>query len=114
MKESLQRWLTDNTLIPGVIGCGVRFPDRSCLSQSHVDLLPAERLDQIWQRLAETVTLLNSLRLEPAQMSWTFAESHIHLILRPDGIYLGLVTTPEASESQAIGALAERFLQFGT
>jgi hypothetical protein len=114
MKESFQHWLTDNTLVPGVLGCGVRFPDRSSISQSHVDLLPVERLDLVWQRLAETVTTLNSLRLTPTQMSWTFAGSHIHLVLRPDGIHLGLVTTPEASESQAIGALVERFLQFGT
>ncbi len=112
MKEAFQHWLTDNTLIPGVLGCGVRFPDYSCLSQSHVDLLPTERLDLVWQRLAETVAFLDSQHLAPTRVSWAFAGNHIHLALRPDGIHLGLITTPEASESDAIGALVERFLQF--
>ena len=47
MKEVFQLWLTDNTLLPGVFGCGVRFPDFSCLSQSHTEMLTAERLDQV-------------------------------------------------------------------
>ena len=113
MKESFQHWLTENSLVPGVLACGVRFPDRSCLSQSHTELLPNERLDQIWQRLSETVTFLNSQRLAPTQLSWTFSESQIHLALRPDGISLGLITAPEASESPALAALVQRFLQFG-
>src|SRR5689334_18127566 len=112
MKESFQRWLTDNTLVPGVFGCGVRFPDYSCLSLSHTEMLAAERLDQVWQRLAETLALLHSQRFAPTQLSWTFEESHIHMAVRADGICLGLITSPEASASPAVAALIERFQQF--
>lgn len=112
MKEAFRNWLTDNTLVPGVFGCGVHFPDFSCLSQSHTEMLAVERLDQVWQRLIETLTLLHSQRLEPIRLSWAFEESHLHLTVRADGICLGLITSPEASESPAVAALIERFHQF--
>jgi hypothetical protein len=112
MKEVFQRWLMDNTLVPGVFGCGVRLLDFSCVSQSHTELLAAERLDQVWQRLAETLALLHSQRFAPTQLVWKFEESHICVALRHDGIYLGLITSPEASESPAVAALIERFQQF--
>ena len=113
MKENFQHWLTDNTLVPGVFGCGVRFPDFSCVSQSHTDMLAVERLDQVWQRLAETLALLQSQKLAPTQLTWTFEESHIQMAVRPDGICLGLITSPEATASPAVAALIERFQQFG-
>ena len=113
MKEAFQRWLMDNTLVPGVFGCGVRFLDFSCVSLSHTELLTATRLDQVWQRLAETLALLHSQGLMPTQLVWKFEESHLHMALRPDGIFLGLITSPEASESPAVAALIERFQQFG-
>ncbi len=113
MKEAFQNWLNQRGRLPGVLGCAVRFPDRVCLSQDNTRSLPAEKLDEAWNQVAEAATGLNQHRLAATHLLWTFAEGQLHCAIRSDGIVLGLITpvSTDTYDPALIDKVVEEFLQ---
>jgi hypothetical protein len=110
VKDTLQRWLAANTLLPGVHACCIRFPDRASLAQVFGEHLKPDRLEQTWNTLSEMVPALQAQRLPPSRMAWSFEQGDLHFVLRPDGIALGLFTAPQAGDSPALQNLITEFL----
>jgi hypothetical protein len=110
VQEIFQCWFAVNTLLPGVHACCVRFPDRASLTQVFGEQWKQDRLDQTWNTITEMIPVLQAQRLPPARMLWSFEQGELHFILRPDGIALGLFTTPQAGELPAIQELINGFL----
>ena len=52
MNNTPQEWLATGATVPGLLGCGLRLPDATCLSYSFNEMCPREHLDQILQQLA--------------------------------------------------------------
>ena len=64
--------LATGAIAAGMLGCGIRLPDSTCLSYSFNESYPREHLDQVLHQLAETVTLLAGHGLAPRRLIWTF------------------------------------------
>ncbi len=109
MSNTSQERLTTGTMVPGLLGCGLRLPDATCLSYSFDETYPREHWDQILHQLAETMTVLAGHGLTPHRLTWTFEQGQIFLIPRPDGTLLALATQPNTEASENVDQLAEEF-----
>ena len=92
MKAVFQQWLEQRGRLPGVLSCGIRFPDLTCLGHTNARTTAGELLDQAWHQVGEVMTSLAQHRLSATRSLWTFAEGQVHCALRPDGIVLAIVT----------------------
>jgi hypothetical protein len=109
MNDTLQEWLATGAIASGLLGCGMRLPDATCLSHSFNEICPRERLDQVLHQLAVTTTFLTSHGLAPRRLSWTFEQGQIYLFPRPDGALLVLATQPNTEAAENVDELAEEF-----
>jgi hypothetical protein len=109
MNDTPQEWLATGAIASGMLGCGMRLPDSTCLSYSFNELCPREHLDQVLQQLAETMTLLARHGLTSSRLIWTFEQGQIFLITRPDGALLALATQPNTVAAENVDQLAEEF-----
>lgn len=97
MNDTFRSWLEQRARLPGVLGCGLRLPDRTCLSQSNAAAFTLDKLDAAWQHAADAAASLAQLQLPATRLLWTFAEGQLHCAARPDGTVFCLVT-PLGSE----------------
>ena len=110
MNNTLQKWLTSDAIVPGMLGCGALLPDRTCLSYSFKDTYPREQLDSMLHQLAETMALFASNGLVPRRLTWTFEQGTVLLVARPDGLLLGLATQLNTEAAKNVDQLAKDFL----
>jgi hypothetical protein len=109
MNNMLQERLATGVMAPGLLGCGMRLSDSTCLTYSFHELCPREHLDQVLQQLAGTMTLLAGHGLTSSRLTWTFEQGQIVLIARPDGTLLALATQPNTEAAENVDQLAEVF-----
>ena len=112
MKDVLEYWFREIPALPGLLACGVRFPDRHCLSQSHAPDFPPLQLETLWHLLAEVVPALNQHRIAATRLRWSYARAEVYFAARADGIALGILATPELPVEIAEEWL-EQFLELG-
>ena len=94
MTDSCQTWIEQRCRLPGILGCGVRLPDRTCFGRSNSKGAPAETLDQAWNQVAEAMTLITQHHLTATRALWTFSDGQVHCAVRADGAVLCLITPP--------------------
>src|SRR6266496_4333629 len=58
MKDILQQWLAQRTQVSGVLACGIRFPDKTSLTQSWSKEFPVESLENAWRCVSDTFQVL--------------------------------------------------------
>jgi hypothetical protein len=109
MNDTLQEWLATGAIASGLLGCGMRLPDATCLSYSFNEICSRERLDQVLHQLAEATTFLAGHGLAPRRLTWTFERGQIFLFPRPDGALLVLATQPNTEAAENADDLAEEF-----
>jgi hypothetical protein len=109
MSNYSQEQLAPGTTVPGLLGCGLRLPDATCLSYSFDEMYPRKHLDDILHQLAETMTVLAGHGLAPCRLIWTFEQGQIFLISRADGALLALATQPNTEAAENVDQLAEEF-----
>ncbi len=109
MNNTPQEWLATGATVPGLLGCGMRLPDSTCLSYSLNELCPREHLDQVLEQLAGTMTLFAGHGLTSSRLIWTFEQGQIFLLARPDGTLLALATQPNTEASENVDQLAAEF-----
>lgn len=109
MSNPSQERLAVGTMVPGLLGCGLRLPDSTCLSYSFDEMYPREHWDSILNQLAEMMTSLAGQGLAPSRLTWTFEQGQIFLIPRPDGALLALATQPNTEAAENVDQLAEEF-----
>jgi hypothetical protein len=110
MKEKLNQWFASCALAPGILGCGVRLPDDTCVSQSFNENCPRERLDQALQSLGDSLPSFSAHSLAPRWLTWTFEKGQMRVALRPDGLLLGLAIQPNTPAAENLDLLTEEFL----
>jgi len=111
MSNTLQKWLTADAVVPGMLGCGALLPDRTWLSYSFKETCPREQLNNILHQLAETMALFASNGLVPRRLTWTFDQGAVLLVVRPDGLLLGLATQFNTEAAQNVDRLVANFLK---
>lgn len=90
MKEAVRSWMAHNPRVPGLLAYGVRFPDKSSLSESYSPDFPLEAMENAWRCIADTYQVLTLHRLPVARMNWVYERSLLTCVRRNDGIILGL------------------------
>ena len=109
MNGTLQERLVTGAIASGMLGCGMRLPDSTCLSYSFNELYSREHLERILDQLAGTMTLLASHGLVPRRLIWTFEQGQIFVIPRSDGALLALAAQPDTEAAENVDQLAQEF-----
>ena len=109
MNNVSQQQLVTSAVVPGMLGCGMRLPDATCLSYSFNELYPREHLERILHQLAGTMTLLAGHGLAPHRLVWTFEQGQIFVIVRSGGALLAFAFQPNTEAAENVDQLAEEF-----
>ena len=110
MNETVIRLLDDCVASPGVLGCGVRLPDRTCRVRCcHVDC-PESALERAMSHLANSTVLLASYGLAGHRLVWKFSGGTLLAGSRPDGALFCLVTQTGLDLGEFFDQTAARIL----
>jgi hypothetical protein len=110
MNQMITEWFANCAIAPGILGCGVRLPDGSCVTRSFSDGFPRERLDQVLQTLGGSWSSFIAHGLAPRWVTWTFEQGQLRAALRPDGLLLGLAIQSNSPAAEKMDLLTEEFL----
>jgi hypothetical protein len=95
MKETINLWLSKNARLPGVLACGVRYPDQTVFSQTWSSGFPVQVLDNTWRAVGDTFPVFQLHRFSGNWVRWVYERAHLYTTRRRDGICLGLFTVKD-------------------
>jgi len=107
---TLNHWLANCAVSPGMLGCGVRLPDNACLTESASDKWPREHLDNTLPIFAGALAMLSNYGHAPCWLTWTFAGGQIRLVAHARGPLLALAAEPNTPAAQSLDQFTEEFL----
>ena len=120
MKEAINEWLNRRVKAVGGLACGVRFPDKTSLTQSWSNDFPAQGLENAWRCASDTFQVLK-INFFPSQyIRWVYENAFLYCVRREDGVCLGIFTPRNAqaynvhelkrllAEFRALGELSPR------
>jgi len=92
MNESLGQWLARRARLRGVLACGVRFPDKTSLTQSWSPEFTAPSLENAWRCAGDAFQVLKVNFFPNERVLWVYEKALLHCARRADGICLGIFT----------------------
>lgn len=96
MKEVLQQWVDRSTRLPGVLACGLRFPDKTSFTRSWSTEFPVHNLDRAWRCASDAYQVLK-LNFPPNDyVRWVYENALLYSTRREDGVCLGIFTVRDA------------------
>jgi hypothetical protein len=101
MSIPVTTWLNRISADSGLLACGVRLPQGSCVNQSFTPSFPSEKLDDVWGQLSEAVNAFRLRRIALNRLCWKYDRVHVWFVVRPDGLGLGLVFKPAVAGNRA-------------
>jgi len=101
MKESLSQWLSRRTQLRGVLACGVRFPDKTSLTQSWSPEFEAAPLENAWRCASDAFQVLRSNSFPNERVRWIYEKALLHCARREDGTCLGIFTAKDRGSVDA-------------
>lgn len=110
MNDALTEWLAGCALIPGMLGCGVRYPNQTCLCYSFSEDCSRERLSNMLNSLAGASTRFSAQKPASLLLTWTFTEGMVRLVVRPDGVMLGIAGASDTLAPENLKQVTEEFL----
>ncbi len=110
MSETVQSWMERATAGPGVLACGVRFADRSCLARTCREEFSEPQVTQALRDVSEAVYALQQNRLSADHLRWTFENGVIRCITKPGGVLAALLLSPETADAPEIEQLLGDFV----
>ena len=113
MPQSWASWLDECARLPGLLTCGILFPDHTYVSQTPAVSMAPDSWDQAWQTLSETLNGLHLHRVTATRLCWTYEKGRVYFAIGSAGTCLGLCTSvgPESIDPEIIEALLNQFLQ---
>jgi len=112
MNPIFHHWLQDNSKAEGVLGCAVRYADKSCFSLTYSRDFPQSNMELAWRCMADTFRVLKLHKKSVLRMRWVFEQADLHCAARNDGVCLGVFTTGEPAAPAAAETLARLFSEF--
>ena len=111
MKESLSQWLSRRARLRGVLACGVRFPDKTSLTQSWSPDFTTRSLDNAWRCASDAFQVLRVNFFPDERVRWVYEKALLLCARREDGICLGIFTAkdPGAVDAAEIERLLAEF-----
>ena len=112
MNPLFNDWLQENSKTDGILGCAIRYADKSCFSlTNHQDFSPSN-MELAWRCMADTFRVLRLHKKSVFRMRWVFERADLDFAARNDGICLGVFTTREPAAAVAPEKLARLFSEF--
>jgi hypothetical protein len=101
--------------VPGVLACGVRYPDQSSTTRSWSDRYPEPDLESVWRSVADAFQVLKLNRLPGDRMRWVYEQALLYCERRADGLCLALFThrDPETVDLEGVVRLIQEFHAVG-
>jgi len=111
MKESFSQWLSRRTQLRGVFACGIRFPDKTSLTQSWSPEFTASPLENAWRCAGDALQVLGAGSLPNERVHWVYEKALLYCVRREDGTWLGIFTAkdPGAVDAGEIERLRAEF-----
>jgi hypothetical protein len=115
MKDILQPWLAQRTQVSGVFACGIRFPDKTSLTQSWSQEFPNDALENAWRCVSDTFQVLKINFFPNDNIRWVYENAFLYCGRRSDGICLAIFTSkdPQLFDEELIEGLFEEFRALG-
>ena len=115
MKEILKHWLAERTHIMGVLACGIRFPDKTSLTQSWSEEFTPEALENAWRCVSDTFQVLKINFFPNEEIRWVYENAFLYCGRRNDGICLAIFTSrdPQVFDQEMIERLIVEFRALG-
>ena len=112
MKDEINLWLSQQARIPGVLACGIRYPDRSNFTQQWTEGIAPDWMEKSLACMSDVWRLLRLNGVTGRWLRWGYPDSWFYSALRADGTLLALITArAEAStDPEEVTALLEAFL----
>ena len=92
MKEYLSQWLSRRAQLRGVLACGVRFPDKTSLTQSWSPEFTASSLENALRCVSDAFQVLKVNFFPDERVRWVYEQVLLHCARREDGVCLGVFT----------------------
>ena len=108
MKEVINEWLNRRAKLMGGLACGVRFPDKTSLTQTWSQEFPAQALDNAWRCASDAFQVLKANVFPNERVSWVYEKVLLHCARREDEICLGIFTAKDLGAVD--GAEIERLI----
>lgn len=112
MNPLFNHWLQDNSKAEGILGCAIRYPDKSCFSLTYSQDFPPANTEMAWRCMADTFRVLKLHKKSVLRMRWVFERADLHCAARSDGVCLGVFTTGQPATAAVTEALARLFSEF--
>jgi hypothetical protein len=111
MKELVNQWVARRARLRGVLACGVRFPDKTSITQSWSPDLPAAALDNAWRCASDAFQVLKINSFPNERVRWVYENALLYCARRDDGVCLGIFTSkdPSAFDPDSIERLIAEF-----
>ena len=92
MKEAINDWLSRRAKAVGGMACGVRFPDKTSMTQTWSQDFPAPALDNAWRCASDTFQVLKINFFPNQYIRWVYENAFLYCARREDGVCLGIFT----------------------
>lgn len=106
-RRPLQSWMQREFALDGVLAAG----GGTDLSSGFPALATGELVlaggDEVWRTLAVTIRGLQASGAAVEELLWGFEHAILCTVLRPDGAWLGVFSTPKLSDDSALALRAK-------
>jgi hypothetical protein len=92
MKENIHNWLTEQMRITGMLGCGIRCPDRRTFTRSASAQFTPVAMEHACRCLSDTFQVISSNRFPVQLVRWVYENYLVYGFMRDDGLCLALLT----------------------
>ena len=115
MKELFKQWLSKRARMPGVLACGVRFPDKTSITQSWSPDFSTQNLEHAWRCASDAFQVLKIDFFPHEHVRWVYEKAFLYSTKREDGTCLGIFTAkdPQAFDANRIEGLLAEFRALG-
>jgi hypothetical protein len=115
MTDEFHPWLSRSAQVRGLQAIGLRQADQSTLTVIQDPTFSSEGVENTWRCVADTYQVLKHHRCPVIHLRWSFEQSLLFCMMRPDGICLMILTTSRLEELDAAGleAIFHEFQELG-
>ncbi len=94
-------WLKENGTSKGILASGVRYSDKSTVTQVNRADFRTEAMESAWQSVAEVFQLLKYQKIPALRLRWVFENAVLYSLTRNDGHCLCIFTTKNPKDLPA-------------
>lgn len=95
MNNEFNSWLKNHTQLPGVLGCAVRYPDKSTFTRVYSTEISEETAENALRCVADAFQAAKNQKVPTPRLRWVFERAYLHCASRTDGVCLAVFTVKD-------------------